>query len=553
MRLVDFLDKGASVHPIDAPCLTMAGQARSYADVQRLSWSVGRALARSGIRPGDKVAVLSGNDPVAFGAVFGISRAGAVWCPVNPRNEAAENRELLALLDCRCLIFAAAFAPLVAKIAPDLPELTTLVCLADDGHADAASPAGDGGVGGDSAGGGGDSAGGGSQVGVSGVSGAAGVPGAVGFAAWLAGVGDDPWQADPVDDVVMIAGTGGTTGRPKGVMLTGRNVETMAALTLMSYPFEGSPVYLAFAPLTHAAGVLCFPIMALGGEIVIMPRPDLGEFLALIGRHRVTHAFLPPTVIYSMLDHPALASADLGSLQCLWYGAAPMSAARLEQAIGVLGPVLGQLFGQTEAPMFISALPPRDHLHADGTLARERFTSAGRPTPLTTVAIMDEAGRTLPPGERGEIVARGPLVMAGYYKNPDATAEASRHGWHHTGDVGYLDSDGYLYIVDRLKDMIITGGFNVYSTEVEQAVLAHPAVLDCAVVGLPDDKWGERVTAIIQPLAGRDVTAEEIRAWVKDRLGSVKAPKQVEVWPDLPRSRVGKVLKADVRSRLLDG
>src|ERR1700729_1421072 len=360
MRLVDFLDKGASVHPIDAPCLTMAGQARSYAQVQRLSWSVGRALARSGIRPGDKVAVVSGNDPVAFGSVFGISRAGAVWCPVNPRNEAAENRELLALLDCRCLIFAAAFAPLVAKIAPDLPELRTLVCLDGEAAADAA--------------------------------GVVGIPGAVGFADWLAGVGDDPWQAEPADDVVMIAGTGGTPGRPKGVMLTGGNVETEGALTLMRYPFEGSPVYLAVAPLTPAAGVLCFPIMALGGEIVIMPRPDLGEFLALIGRHRVTHAFLPPTVIYSLLDHPALASADLGSLQCLWYGAAPMSAARLEQAIGVLGPVLGQLLCQTEPPMVISALPPRDHLHADGTLARERFTSAGRPTPLTPVAIMDEAG-----------------------------------------------------------------------------------------------------------------------------------------------------------------
>src|ERR1700722_14328872 len=310
MRLVDFLDKGASVHPIDAPCLTMAGRARSYAEVQRLSWSVGRALARSGISPGDKVAVLSGNDPVAFASVFGISRAGAVWCPVNPRNEAAENRELLALLDCRCLIFAAAFAPLVAKIAPDLPELTTLVCL--DGLPGAPGPVS--------------------------------VPRAVSFADWTAGVGDGPWQADPIVDVVMIAGTGGTTGRPKGVMLTGRNVETMAALTLMSYPFAGSPVYLAFAPLTHAAGVLCFPIMALGGEIVIMPRPDLGEFLALIGRHQVSHAFLPPTVIYSLLDHPALGSADLASLQCLWYGAAPMSAARLEQGIGPLGPVLGRLF-----------------------------------------------------------------------------------------------------------------------------------------------------------------------------------------------------------------
>jgi fatty-acyl-CoA synthase len=514
MRLADFLDKGASLHPSDAPCLTMGGRARSYAEVRRLSWSVGRALARSGIRPGDKVAILSGNDPVAFSCVFGISRAGAVWCPVNPRNEAAENRELLDLFDCRCLIFAAAFAPLVAKIAAELPALTTLVCL--DGRPET-------------------------------------VPGAVAFDDWLAGVGDEPWQADPVDDVVMIAGTGGTTGTPKGVLLTGHNIETMTALTLMSYPFDpgSAPVYLALAPLTHAAGVLCFPVLTLGGEIVIMPSPDLGEFLALTERHRVSHAFLPPTLIYLLLDHPALPAADLSSLRCLWYGAAPMSTSRLEQAIKVIGPVLGQLFGQTEAPMMISTLAPRDHVYPDGTLARSRFASAGRPTPLTTVAIMDEAGSLLPPGDRGEIVVRGPLVTPGYYKNEAATAEASRHGWHHTGDVGYLDDGNYLYIVDRLKDMIITGGFNVYSAEVEQALLAHPAVLDCAVVGLPDDKWGERVTAVLQLHPGHEVTADEIRAFVKDRVGSVKAPKQVEVWPDLPRSRVGKVLKTDVKSRLL--
>ena len=527
MRLSDFLDKGASVHPDDAPLFTVAGPVgdtvRSYAEVRRLSWSVGRALARSGVRPGDKVAILSGNDPVAFGCVFGISRAGAVWCPVNPRNEAAENRELLDLFDCRCLIFAAAFAPLVAKIAPELPRLATLVCL--DGQPAVDQPTAD-------------------QAAV--------VPGAVAFADWLAGVSDEPWQADPVDDVVMIAGTGGTTGTPKGVLLTGHNIETMTALTLMSYPFDPGrpPVYLALAPLTHAAGVLCFPVMTLGGEVVIMPSPDLGEFLALTKRHGVTHAFLPPTLIYLLLDHPALPGADLSSLRCLWYGAAPMSTSRLEQAIEVIGPVLGQLFGQTEAPMMISTLAPRDHLYPDGTLARGRFASAGRPTPLTTVAIMDEAGNLLPRGERGEIVVRGPLVMAGYYKNPAATAEASRHGWHHTGDIGYLDDDNYLYIVDRLKDMIITGGFNVYSAEVEQALLAHPAVLDCAVVGLPDDKWGERVTAVLQLHPGQAVTLEDVRAFVKSRVGSVKTPKQVEIWQDLPRSRVGKVLKTEVKSRL---
>src|ERR1700677_430763 len=182
MRLVDFLDKGASVHPIDAPCLTMADQARSYADVQRLSWSVGRALARSGIRPGDKVAVLSGNDAVAFASVCGISRAGAVWCPVNPRNEAAENRELLALLDCRCLIFAAAFAPLVAKIAPDLPELTTLVCL--DGDTSGA--------------------------------GGPGIAGAIGFAEWLGGGGGGPWAGAPGGDVGLIARARGPPPPPEG-------------------------------------------------------------------------------------------------------------------------------------------------------------------------------------------------------------------------------------------------------------------------------------------------------------------------------------------------
>ena len=203
--------------------------------------------------------------------------------------------------------------------------------------------------------------------------------------------------------------------------------------------------------------------------------------------------------------------------------------------------------------MMISTLAPAEHFRDDGSVATERLSSAGRPTPLTTVAIMDDAGHLLGRGERGEIVVRGSLVMAGYYKNPQASAEASRHGWHHTGDIGYLDGDNYLFIVDRAKDMIITGGFNVYSAEVEQVLLSHPAVQDCAVIGLPDDKWGERVTAVLQLRPGHAVTGDDVRAFVKERLGSVKAPKQVEIWPDLPRSRVGKILKADVKSRLLDG
>lgn len=509
MRLIDYLDKGASLG-IASPCLTMADRTLSYREVQTLSWQVARALLRSGVRPGDKVAILSANDPIAFTCVFGISRAGAVWCPINPRNEAAENRELLDLIDCTCLIFQQAFAPLVEQIRPDLPKLTALVCLDNS------------------------------------------VPFAVPFAQWLDDESTEPWQAEPIDDIAMIAGTGGTTGKPKGVMLSGQNIETMSALTLMSYPFEGRPVYLALAPLTHAAGVLCFPIMTLGGEIVIMPKPDLAAFLALIERHRVTHTFLPPTLIYMLLRQPDLAAKNLKSLQCLWYGAAPMSATKLEEAILTIGPVFGQLFGQTEAPMMISTMAPRQHLHADGSLARERFSSAGRPTPLVNVAIMDNEGNMLPAGERGEIVIRGSLVMAGYYKNPSATAESEHFGWHHTGDIGYLDANNYLFIVDRAKDMIITGGFNVYSAEVEQALMEHPAIQDCAVIGLPDDKWGERVTAVLQIRPGYNVTEDEVRAFVKSRIGSVKAPKQVDVWPDLPRSKVGKILKTEVKAQLLN-
>ncbi|WP_069775538.1 acyl-CoA synthetase [Amycolatopsis mediterranei] len=510
MSLFFYLEKGASLDP-GAPCLTLDGVSRSYRQVVELAEAVARALRRSGVAPGNKVGILSANDPTAFTCVFGIARAGAVWCPVNPRNAAAENAELLDLFDCGTLIFQPAFDDLVARIAPQLPKLTTLVRLGDG---DDLAP---------------------------------------GFREWLDQAKADPIAAaDPPDDVVALVGTGGTTGRPKGVMLTDRNLEAMTAITLMSYPFDGRPVYLALAPLTHAAGVLCFPVLARGGEVVIMAKPDVGRFLELIERHRVTHTFLPPTLIYLVLGHEALDTTDLSSLQCFWYGAAPMSATRLAEALDRIGP-MAQLFGQSEAPMMISTMSPAEHRRPDGTVHTGRLASAGRPSPLVTVAILDGDGKAVPQGERGEICVRGSLVMAGYYRNPEATAEASAHGWHHTGDIGFLDGEGFLHIVDRAKDMVITGGFNVYSAEVEQAVLAHDAVRDCAVIGLPDDKWGERVTAVVQLRPGTRLEPAELIAFVKDRIGSVKAPKQIEIWPDLPRSTVGKVLKAEIRTTLTAG
>ncbi|RRQ27166.1 AMP-dependent acyl-CoA synthetase [Rhodococcus sp. Eu-32] len=508
MTLAFYLDKGASLGP-DAPCLTLNGESLTYGDVVALSHSVARSLRRAGVMPGDKVGILSANHPTSFACVFGIARAGAVWCPINPRNAAQENADLLDLFDCTTLLFQPAFDELVAEIAPRLSKLTTLVRF---GESDSV---------------------------------------AEGFDDWLAAAADDDApNATSADDVVALVGTGGTTGKPKGVMLTDGNLQTMTSIVLMQYPFVGRPRYLALAPLTHAAGVLCFPIMALGGEIVVMDHPDVGEFLALVARHRITHTFLPPTLIYMTLAHERLDATDLSSLQCFWYGAAPISSARLAEALERIGP-MAQLFGQSEAPMMISTLSPAQHRRPDGSIDDARLTSAGYPSPLVMVAILDEAGNPVPTGARGEVCVRGPLVMAGYFRNPEATAAASAHGWHHTGDIGYLDDDGLLFIVDRAKDMIITGGFNVYSAEVEQALMAHDAVRDCAVIGLPDDKWGERVTAVVLLHDGASPAPSELIAFVKDRVGSVKAPKQIEVWPDLPRSTVGKILKTEIRSTLV--
>lgn len=514
MRIVDYLDKGARLDP-EAPCLRAGERVLSYREVQRISDDVARALIGSGIGRGDKVAILSGNDPIAFSCVFGISRAAAVWCPINPRNEARENQQLLELFECRALIYQRSYAPLVASIMDELPALSLIVCL------DSAGPA------------------------------AEDLPG-IGFDGWATGRPDDQLiMVDPVDDLAMIVGTGGTTGLPKGVQLTHRNLETMTAIALMSYPVAMHPVYLALAPLTHAAGVLCFPILTKGGQIVIMAKPDMDEFLHLVAEHRVTHTMLTPTMVYMLLDNPRIESSDLSSIQCFWYGSAPMSAARLAEALRRIGPVMAQYFGQTEAPMVATTMAAGDHFNPDGTIATERLSSAGRAAPLVDLAIMDPDGTLLETGQRGEIVLRSSLVMPGYYRDPVASKEVSRFGWHHTGDIGYLDGDGFLFIVDRAKDMIITGGFNVYSAEVEQRIMEHAAVADCAVFGVPDDKWGERVTAVVQVRPGRSVDLDDLRAFVRSGVGGVKAPKEYLIWDDLPRSKVGKVLKREIRSRVV--
>ena len=233
--------------------------------------------------------------------------------------------------------------------------------------------------------------------------------------------------------------------------------------------------------------------------------------------------------------------------------AAPIAPGKLKEAMEVFGPCLCQAYGQAEAPQLITFLSTADLLDAMREGKEGRFASCGRATLNMRVEIMDDEGLLLPPGQRGEIVARGNLVFPGYYQNAAATAEVSRFGWHHTGDIGYKDDEGFVYIIDRKKDMIITGGFNVFSNEVEQVILSHPAVQECAVVGVPDDKWGEAIKAVVELKPGLRCSEQEVMTLVREKLGSVHTPKSVEFWPEIPRSTNGKVLKKDVRQRYWKG
>jgi acyl-CoA synthetase (AMP-forming)/AMP-acid ligase II len=230
-----------------------------------------------------------------------------------------------------------------------------------------------------------------------------------------------------------------------------------------------------------------------------------------------------------------------------------MSSEKLKEAIDVFGPVMAQTYGQAESPMLCTFLSPQEHQVSGNPVHEQRLASCGRATLLTQVAIMDDDGRLLDAGDRGEIVIRGNLVMKGYVNNPAATEEASRFGWHHTGDIGLMDSDGYVYIVDRKRDMIISGGFNIYPSEIEQVLWAHPDVQDCAVIGVPDDKWGEAVKAVVELKPGATTAPQDLLDFCRARLGGMKTPKSAEIWPELPRSPVGKVLKRDIRERFWAG
>lgn len=509
MRLIDYFDRGAQLAP-QQPCFADLESALTYAEVASSSHRIAHALRAAGLRPGAIIATLTPNHLRAFEPVIGLQRAGMVWLPLNVRYGHEELLHAVRSNDCEFIFFHSSLEPLVRGILAQCPHIVGAVAI--DG------PAGD-------------------------------LPD---LGAWAAAQPDTPVDVEQEPGtVVRIASSGGTTGPSKGIVQTNETIETQLSCMLAAIPFGPRPVHLAAAPLSHMAGSLAWPTMLYGGCTVVLAKADPGAILGAIARYGVTHLALTPTMVYMLLDHPGVEEGDYRSLRHMIYSGAPMSVDKLRRAVRVFGPVMTQAFGQAEASFMCTVLPPSEHV-ADGDAAQlRRLHSCGRATPFVRLGIMGDDGALLPPGERGEIVVRSQLVTPGYYRNPEATARVRRNGWHLTGDVGYQDDEGYLFIVDRKRDLIISGGFNIFPGEIEQVIWSHPAVKDCAVVGVPDEKWGEAVKAVVELRAGAVADAAGIIALCRERLGAMKAPRSVEFWDELPRSSIGKVLKREIRQKFL--
>jgi acyl-CoA synthetase (AMP-forming)/AMP-acid ligase II len=510
VQLIEFFDRGVRINPDGIAFMAPDGsEAMTYTETSEFSHRVGGALRRDGLGPGSRVAVLSANSTRMFPLILGIRRAGGIWVHLNARSTAPDLVAMLELVQCEAVLYSEEFVETMDAIRAGVPTVQHVISVDGDEAA---------------------------------------------FEAWLAPAGTRlPYEPLDAEGIVSLTGTGGTTGRPKAVALSNRAFETMIHGFQAHMP-DAHPVHLAAAPLTHAAGTLVETTLAHGGVNIIHHSAAPGEILESIERNRVTRLFLPPTAIYGLLAHPDARTRDLSSLRHFLYAAAPMSVDKLKEALTIFGPVMAQCFGQAEAPMIATFLGTEEHAEAlSDPLLEHRLASCGRPSLVANVAIMDDEGVIQPTGARGEIVVRSALNMTCYLDDPVQTEAAQRPGgWHATGDVGYQDPDGYVYIVDRKRDVIITGGFNVFPSEVEQVIWADPAVNDCAVIGLPDDKWGEQVTAVVELKDGADGDEDAIIAECKRRLGSVKAPKQV-IFRDLPRSPVGKVLKRALRDEYWAG
>ena len=361
-----------------------------------------------------------------------------------------------------------------------------------------------------------------------------------------------PLEETGADELAWLFYTSGTTGRPKGAMITHRNLRAMSYAYFVDVDaIAAGDAILHAAPMSHGSGMYIFPHAA-AGAVQIVPESggfDADEVLELLGRWRGVTLFFAPTMVKRLVARAEAQGGELPGLKTIVYGGAPMYLADLDRAHEVLGFRLAQIYGQGESPMTITALDKRAHADRDHPRWRERLTSAGTPQLVCEVRVVDANDRELAAGEVGEIVVRGDSVVPGYWRNPEATAETFRGGWLHTGDLGCFDEDGFLYVKDRSKDLVISGGANIYPREVEEVLLRHPRVREVAVLGVPDPEWGERVVACV--VAEGEVGEEELERLCLDHLARYKRPRRYLFLDVLPKNNYGKILKRELRARLL--
>ena len=512
MHLTQALHKARREHP-DRAAVVCAERRTSYAEFGERVERVAGALRRLGVQAGDRVALLGLNTDRCLEACYATWWAGAVLAPVNCRWSVEEIAFSLIDSGTRVLVVDDPFAPLVAALRARVPELDTVIHVGD-----AAPP-----------------------------------EGALSGEALIA-------EASPVadarrqgDDAAVLFYTGGTTGRSKGVLLSHAGLYTTTLASISIGQRASGIVCLHALPMFHVGGLaVVLQAMAAQDTQVMLPAFDPAAFLDLIERERVVEAALVPTMIRRLIDHPALAGRTLDSLERLYYGASPIDGTLLEQTIARLPHVgLTQFYGMTETSGIAVALPA--WCHGEESRAKGSHLAAGLPTACMEVRIVAPDGAECARGEVGEVWLRGPGVMLRYWNLPEATAQALQDGWMRTGDGGRVDVDGLLYIVDRLKDMIVTGGENVYSTEVENAVLSLPGVAQCAVLGVPDDDWGERVHAVLVLQPGASVDAAAVTAHCRRLIAGYKCPRSVEFRAELPVSAAGKLLKYKLREAYWKG
>lgn len=500
----------------DSTAITFRDRSYTYRELGENAYRLVSAFGKIGLKKGDKIAFLMANCPEYIFCEYAVAKVGGIRVPLAVLLSSNDHIYMMNQAECVALVYHERMAGRVQEMLPQLETVKHLICITESDapvahghyhlqelmrtHAPEASP----------------------------------VP------------------IDP-EELAGIYYTGGTTGKPKGVMISHRAWTYTIIIELLEFGFGWEETFAYVTPLTHAGGCLMLPVMLRKGRCVILDHFDPVTLLSTIEKEKITATFLVPTMIYILLDHPDLKTYDLSSLRNIIYGASAIAPERLKQAITTFGPIMTQLFGQTEAPMCISALSREEHVIADPAREREIFSSAGRPTFHAQVRIVGEDGKDMPRGQAGEIVVRCANIMHGYFKNPEATADTIRDGWLHTGDIARQDDEGFLYIVDRKKDMIVSGGFNIFPREIEDVLFEHPSVKGAAVVGVPHDKWGEEVKAIVVLHEGKQATPEELIEFVKDRKGSLMAPKSVELWNAIPVTNLGKIDKKAIRARFWEG